>query len=198
MSASLPDESALPAPYLLWPIATLASLPQIPLPVGYEFRSYRAGDEHTLYPLFEQEGWAITDAHWRDYLERVLPQGLFMLWHTASSAAVGTAGAIHNPRGGRYSFPFGGALAYAIVHPDHRRHGLGLVLSNRVVQRLLSAGYENIWVGVQGFRLPAIKTYLKLGFLPLLHQDSLATRWQRICAQLGWPYTPERWPTSIG
>ena len=51
MSASLPDESALPALYLLWPTAPLATLPQIPLPAGYAFRSCRAGDEHALYPL---------------------------------------------------------------------------------------------------------------------------------------------------
>ncbi len=121
-----------------------------------------------------------------------------MLWHTASNAAVGTAGAIHNPRGGRYYFPFGGALAYLIVHPDHRGHGLGMVLSNRVVRHLRSVGYEHIWVGVQGFRLPAIKTYLKRGFVPFLHQDGRSERWQRICTQLGWPYTPERWPTGIG
>jgi mycothiol synthase len=197
MSPSLPDESALPAPYLLWPTTPLAAAPQISLPTGYEFRSYRAGDEHAFYPLFKQEGWTMTDIHWQDYLERVLPHGLFILWHTASNAAVGTAGAIHNPRGGRYYFPFGGELAYLIVHPDHRGHGLGMILSNRVVHHLLSVGYEHIWVGVQGFRLPAIKTYLKLGFLPFLHQDGLSERWQRICTQLGWPYTPERWPTGI-
>ena len=198
MAASLPDESALPAPYLLWPTAPLAPLPHLPLPAGYAFRSYHAGDEQALFPLFDQEGWHITAADWHDYLERVLPHGLFMLWHTTSNTLVGTAGAIHNPRGARYSFPFGGALAYLVVHPDHRGHGLGLILSNRVVQRFLSADYDHIWVGVQGFRLPAIKTYLKLGFVPLLHQDGLSERWQRICTQLGWPYTPEQWPTGIG
>ena len=198
MSASLPDECALPAPYLIWPTAPLAAPPQMALPAGYEFRSYRAGDEHAFYPLLEQEGWPMTDAYWQEYLERVLPHGLCMLWHTASNAAVGTAGAIHNPRGGRYYFPFGGELAYLIVHPDHRGHGLGMVLSNRVVRHLLSVGYEQIWVGVQGFRLPAIKSYLKLGFVPFLYQDGLSERWQRICTQLGWPYTPEQWPTSIG
>ena len=70
----------------------------------------------------------MTDAYWQDYLERVLPHGLFMLWHTTSNAAVATAGAIHNPRGSRYYFPFGGELAYLIVHPEHRGHGLGIVL----------------------------------------------------------------------
>lgn len=198
MLPSLPDESSLPAPYMLWPTAPLAAPRHILLPAGYEFRPYRAGDERSLYPLFEQEGWPMTDTHWQEYLERVLPQGLFILWHTVSNTAIATAGAIHNPRGSRYYFPFGGELAYLIVHPEHCGHGLGMLLSSRVVQHLLSLGYEHIWTGVQGFRLAAIKTYLKVGFVPLLHQDDLPERWQRICMQLEWPYTPERWPTGIG
>jgi mycothiol synthase len=130
-------------------------------------------------------------------LDCVLPNGLFILWHTANNQIVGTAGAIHNPRGGRYYFPFGGALGYLVVHPDHRRTGLGKVLTALAVRRLLDAGYQTIWVGVQGFRLPAIKTYLKLGFVPFLHQVGLAERWRRICDQIEWPYTPDLWPTGL-
>jgi hypothetical protein len=55
-----------------------------------------------------------------------------------------------------------------------------------------AAGYDPIWTGVQGFRLAAIKTYLKTGFIPFLHRDGLLERWQRICEQIGWPYTPDR------
>jgi len=167
------------------------------IPTGYELRPYRSSDEQALYPLFVSEGWSIDDAAWHDYLDRVLPHGLFMLWHTTSNVVIGTAGAIHNPRGGRYYFPFGGELAYLVIHPDHRGHGLGAILSSHVVQHLLSARYNNIWVGVQGFRRAAIKTYLKLGFQPLLHQPDLPERWRRICQQVGWPYTPEVWPTNV-
>ncbi len=67
MSASLPDEAALPAPYLLWPTAPLADPPLIALPAGYEFRSYRAGDERAFYPLLEQEGWPMTDVYSVDH-----------------------------------------------------------------------------------------------------------------------------------
>lgn len=197
MSPPLPDESTLPAPYLLWPQSLLTAQPELSIPDGYEIRPYRAGDEHALYPLFLAEGWPMDDTSWRDYLDCVLPQGLSLLWHSTSNFPVGTAGAVHNPRAARYYFPFGGALAYLIVHPDHRRQGLGSVLSSHVVQRLLAGGYEHIWVGVQGFRLPAIKTYLKLGFQPLLHQADLPERWRRICLQLGWPYTPALWPTGL-
>jgi mycothiol synthase len=197
MEPLLADEYVLPALYMLWSRSSIASLPHVTFPEGYELRSYSNGDEQALYPLFMDEGWEIDDTHWQDYLDHVLPNGLFILWHTASSQPVGTAGAIHNPRAGRYYFPFGGELAYLIVHPDHRGQGLGAGLTALVVHRLRAAGYEHIWTGVQGFRLPAIKTYLKLGFVPFLHQHGLAERWKRICEQVRWPYTPQDWPLIL-
>ena len=120
-----------------------------------------------------------------------------MLWHLPTHQLVGTAGAIHNPRGGRYHFPFGGEVAYLVIAPPHRGHGLGAVLTAHVIQRLHVAGYEHFWLGVQGFRLPASKPYFKLGFVPFLHQDGLVERWQRICGQIHWGYTPDEWPRHL-
>lgn len=197
MGSVLSAEQTRPALYMLWSHSAIAAPFSTSIPNNYDLRPYQEGDRRLLASLFAEEGWNVDDAEWREYLDRVLPNGLFILWHTASSQLVGTAGAIHNPRGGRYYFPFGGALGYLVVHPEHRGCGLGKVLSALVVQRLLAAEYRNIWVGVQGFRLPAIKTYLKLGFVPFLHQGGLAERWQRICEQIGWPYTPDAWPTGL-
>jgi mycothiol synthase len=197
MESTLVAEHHLPALYMVWPRSAITvPLPTI-VPDGYALGAYKDGDTQALSALFAQEGWNVDDAEWRDYMERVLPNGLFILSHTASNQVVGTAGAIHNPRGGRYYFPFGGALAYLVVHPEHRGRHLGTMLAALVVQRLRAAEYEQIWVGVQGFRLPAIKTYLKLGFVPFLHQAGLAERWQRICEQIGWLYTPDAWPSSL-
>jgi mycothiol synthase len=197
MRPALPVEYGLPALYMLWPRSLLAVSPPVTIPEGYTLRPYSDGDEQRLFPLFASEGWTITAPEWQDYTDRILPDGLFVVWHVANNQPVGTAGAIHNPRAGRYYFPFGGALAYLVVHPDHRGRGLGVGLAALVVQRLRAAGYVNIWVGVQGFRLPAIKTYLRIGFVPFLHQDGLAARWKRICEDIEWPFAPEIWPTTL-
>jgi mycothiol synthase len=143
------------------------------------------------------EGWAMSDQEWKDYRDRLLPNGLVLVYHTASNSLVASAGALHNPNPGRYYFPFGGGLGYLLVHPDHRRRGLGYTASALVVRRLLAAGYESIRVGVQGFRLAAIKTYLKVGFVPFLHQENLMARWRRICRQISWPFTPDTWPKTL-
>jgi mycothiol synthase len=72
-----------------------------------------------------------------------------------------------------------------MVHPLHRGRELGKIVSTMVVKRFLSAGYSNIRVGVQGFRLPAIRTYLAVGFVPFIYDDQLRARWERIFDALG-------------
>src|SRR5215831_3404748 len=197
MEAWLADERTRPALYMVWSRDWMLTPPRVMLGDAYELRLYHHSDEQQLYPLFHAEGWHIAQRDWQDYLDRVIPNGLFVLWHRPSALPMGTAGAIHNPRAGRYYFPFGGELAYLVVHPEHRGQGLGTALSLQVVQRLLDAGYETLWLGVQGFRLAAINIYLRLGFRPLLHQSELAERWQRICEHIAWPYETGRWPRTV-
>src|SRR5437773_1920348 len=91
----------------------------------------------------------------------------------------------------------GGKLAYLIVHPEHRGKGLGTAVSALGVRRFLAGGYENICVSVDPSQLTAIKLYLKLGFVPFLHQAELAPRWEPICAELGCAYTPDQWPRTL-
>lgn len=191
------DEHNLPCLYLLWPGCLLSEPPRADIPEGYISRSYVDGDDVALHRLLESEGWNLTEKEWQDYKDRILPNGLFLIFHTDTNGLVATAGAVHNPNPGRYYFPFGGELGYLLVHPEHRRKRLGSTVSARVVQRFISAGYENIRVCVQGFRLAASKTYLRLGFVPLLDAEDRYLRWQKICEQLDWPFEPDKWPKSL-
>jgi mycothiol synthase len=63
-----------------------------------------------------------------------------------------------------------------------------------VTQRFFQAGYRRIYLKTEDFRLPALKTYLRLGYEPLLYAPDMPERWRAICNRLGWPYTPEAWP----
>jgi hypothetical protein len=89
------------------------------------------------------------------------------------------------------SFPAG-----TVPNDELPRRGLGYLVSALVVQRFLVAGYTSIRVAVQEHRVPAIKTYLKAGFLPFIHQEDLLARWQRVCEQVSLPFTPEQWPKT--
>jgi mycothiol synthase len=58
--------------------------------------------------------------------------------------------------------------------------------------RLIQAGYEEIYLRTDDHRLPAIKTYLKLGWEPFLCAPDMAERWRTVCQQLNWQFSIER------
>jgi mycothiol synthase len=146
--------------------------------------------------MIEQE-WPLTEQVWQKLVDHVLPSGAFLIVDVEARKSVATAVAVHNPRASRYYFPFGGELGYVFVDPNHRGKRLGEAVSALVVERLLKAGYRHIFVGVQGWRIPAIKSYLRLGFVPLLHDERLLPRWSRICEQIGWRSDTQTWPRSL-
>jgi mycothiol synthase len=179
---------------MIWPRHRLVH----PLPVsvapGYQLRTYQPGDESRFYKVMEIagfEGW--NDDILRPWLAKILPDGWFMVTEDASGAIVATTMATHNPTD-RHSF--GGELGWVASDLAHKGHGLGMTVCAAVVNRFLSAGYRNIYLKTDDFRLPAIKTYLGLGFIPLLFSEDMHGRWQIICDQLNWPFTPADWPAA--
>ena len=142
----------------------------------------------------------LSDPAWQSFSDAVLPDGLFVARECATARLVGTASAVHNPRGSRFLFPGGGELGYLVVEPAFRGRGLGTALVAAAVHRFETAGYRHVWVGVQGWRLPAIRTYLAAGFRPFLHAPEpvvLEARWRRIFAQLGREVDTTLWPRKL-
>jgi mycothiol synthase len=59
-----------------------------------------------------------------------------------------------------------------------------------VVARFIQSGYRMIHLYTEHWRLPALKMYLQLGFVPYLDPPETLQRWKMICRELDWPYTP--------
>jgi mycothiol synthase len=177
---------------MLWPEG-LRRLPLRPrAPRGYSVRPYRPGDELGFFRVMELAGFKGWDAATlRQWLDRVLPDGLIFVVHRPTGVIVASAMAAHRPNP---DHPFGGELGWVAGDPAHRGKGLGLIVCAAAVNRFLRAGYRRIYLKTDDHRLPAIKTYLKLGFLPRLFQEDMAARWAAVCQQLSWPFTPDRWP----
>jgi mycothiol synthase len=194
--AVLIDERQLPAMYLVWPIHRLPVVPAAVLPDGYVLRPCLEHDLSALRAVIDSDE-PINDAAWESFRDHIIPGGAFLIVEAESGRPVATASASHNPRATRHYFPFGGEIGYVTVTPAHRGQGLGRAVVARAVGRLIEADYRHIFVGVQGWRLPAVKCYLSLGFVPLLHADELLPRWRRICEQLGWAVRAEDWPQSL-
>ena len=70
-------------------------------------------------------------------------------------------------------------------------------MSAAVTSRFIEAGYRKIGLHTEYYRLPAIKIYLKLGFLPMLKSGDAIDLWRGVCQKLDWPLTPKAWATGL-
>jgi mycothiol synthase len=196
MTAHVLDERLLPAMYLVWPIHQRPAAPEVVIPPGYAVRSCHEPDLPALRMLIDSDE-PIHDRAWEEFRDRILPGGAFLIVQAESGQAVATASALHNPRASRYYFPFGGEIGYVTVDAAHRRQGLGRAVVALAVGRLIAAGYRHIFVGVQGWRLPAVRCYLGLGFVPFLHDDALLPRWKLIYDRIERIAEESQWPRSL-
>ena len=186
----------LPQLRMVWPENLLCHPLEISPPPGYTLRLYRAGDEARFFELMRVAGWEEwDDDKLQPWMAKIIPDGWFMVVHKDNDEIVCTAMALHNYKG---IYPFWGELGWLAGDPNHAGRGLGLVVSAMVTTRLMEAGYRNIQLFTEDHRLPAIKTYLKLGYIPSLYLEGMPNRWKVICGKLGWPFTPEDWTSDLG
>jgi mycothiol synthase len=174
---------------MIWPADRLGARLDPAVPSGYELRPYQPGDEAGFFKVMELAGFGVWTAEslkpWR---LKILPDGWFLIVYRATGEIVATTMATHNPTD---LHPFGGELGWVAGHPAHAGRGLGLATCTAATARFLRAGYRRIYLSTDDFRLPAIKTYLKLGYVPFPATDSddHPARWQAVLEKLNWPQT---------
>lgn len=79
---------------------------------------------------------------------------------------------------------FGGRLDWLAVHKSHRGNKLGYIVTVLCVNRLIEIGYKNIYVTTDEHRLPAIKTFLNVGFVPNYYSNQIKTKWESVFFKL--------------
>jgi mycothiol synthase len=169
---------------MVWPERLLGSPPHVRVSEGYAMRQYAEGDADAYLELMVKAGFRSWDHEQiGKTLPSVLPDGFFVIVHRETGRLVATAMARHRPI---EHHPFGGELSWVAGDPAHARKGLGMAISAAVVGRFLQAGYRRVYLLTDDQRLPAIRTYLKLGFEPFLVREDMPGRWERIYQQLGW------------
>jgi len=175
---------------MILPRQRFAQSLQYSAPSGYTVRTWIRNDYDGYVRLMTRAGFP----QWTDpqrlatSLERCLPRGIFLVIEEHSGEFVATATAWHHPS---QEHPFGGELAWVAADPDHKGKQLGAVASVAATVRLIQAGYEEIYLRTDDYRLPAIKTYFKLGWEPFLCAPDMAERWRAVCQQLNWHYPIE-------
>lgn len=159
------------------------------LPEGYRLRAFHPGDEDGWAALLNANGqlgqWDLERIRREIGGASVLHGQRFVL---CGDEIVATAGVYDRQREGKDAWEIG----WIASHPDHRGRNLGGQVTAGALAVALQLPRRPIYLLTDDFRLPALKVYLKLGFVPDMQHPSYAERWQAILGQLGESYAHYR------
>jgi len=160
----------------------LNGLPPVVLPDGCEIRTYSPGDEKVWAEIMNTgigSDWDAEKA--REQLTgrpQFDPEGLFFA--ILDGKAVGSACAWRpSPQEDRT-----GTVHMVCVLPEARGRNLGYLLILCVLHYFRDCGFSDACLDTDDIRIPAIKTYLRLGFEPFHHDETHAERWKRVMRQI--------------
>ena len=155
--------------------------PMPDLPKGYSIRQAVRKDEESLATLltgaFPEEPWDCNRVV-QKLLDTPEVRVTFVMEHRGELVA--TASERYLPD----RFPGSGYLHWVGVNPKHQGMGLGKVISLRALHAMYKNGYMDAVLETDDHRLPAIRTYLNLGFLPEDVNPSDLDRWGAIFDKL--------------
>jgi mycothiol synthase len=153
-------------------------------PTGYGLRTFRPGDEDVWLALLQSGEFGVwTQTRLKVMLasEHVLAPTDGIFFATLNDRPVGTASTYLHPAGERVD----PELGWVVVDPAHRGRGLGLLVCEAVIRYVAHLGYDHAYLLTDDFRLPAIWTYLRLGFEPVSVDPGHPARWAANYRQLG-------------
>ena len=164
----------------------LNNLPELELPTGYGMRTYLEGDEvHWARIISDSFGGRERTA--QDTEEQItgrdvfLPDGLYFATHRG--IPVGTACAWRESVDEKEV----GYVHMVGVVAEHTGYKLGKWVSLAVLHYFREHGFISAMLDTDDFRIPAVKTYLNLGFIPVYVEDGQPERWQALFEKLKLP-----------
>lgn len=169
----------------------LDNLPKLELPPGYDMRTYQKGDEVHWANIISDSfgGKQRTAEDTRNEItgqERFVPDGFYFATHDGTP--VGTACAWRQT----VDETEVGYVHMVGVASAHTGHKLGKWVSLAVLIYFRDHGFRCAMLDTDDFRIPAIKTYLNLGFVPVYIEDEQPKRWQAIFEKLKLSFMEDR------
>ncbi len=193
--SQIPHLAQLPqTPQLImtWPSEQRHMPAQPQLPPGYRLRTYQPGDEERFFEVMTLSGWTGWDeATLKPWIARIVPNSWWMVvWQPDDASLeeeliVASAMGLHDHTDWH---PFGGELGWVASDPAHRGRRLGQAVCAAVTARLIQAGYQNIHLYTEDYRLSAIRTYLRLGYTPYSPLPEMAQQWHELHLALAQAY----------
>ena len=174
----------------------IGRLPDRSCPHGYHLRTLRPGDEVHLPELMVSAGvgWTPFDASgMTEYLDA---PDRWVGSHVVETG--GELAALCFATRRDEIDPAWGQLDYVCVRPGHRGAGLGFLVCAAVLRfqrRYPFSTLTTLRVTPENLQLAAIKTYLSLGFLPVMTERNQRIG-ERVYRALGWPLPVTWWPAE--
>jgi len=163
----------------------LSGLPAVELPPGYSLRTSGPGDDAAwaviLGEAFGERRWTAEDFR-KTMVEdpAYRPDRIFFVVDPAGVPCATASAYRHPPWGDRVGY-----VHYVAVRPSHAGWRLGYAVSLAVLHQFVAEGCPWCVLTTDDWRLPAIKTYLRLGFAPFVRHASHPDRWRAVFARLG-------------
>lgn len=157
--------------------------------LGYALRQVTLDDRRSYDQTFAT---AFDDSSpFGDLMKHMLPDGFFVVEHlpTGTVVAASTAAVYEKSQ-----HPDGHSLQWVVAHEDHRGTGAGQATIAAATQVLADRAPRYSYLSTDDFRIPAISIYLKLGWKPLLFEESQFERWERVFKILNMNFDENDWP----
>jgi acetyl esterase/lipase/GNAT superfamily N-acetyltransferase len=158
---------------------SLAALPEVAIPDGYQLREYRPGDEVSAAECLSAafgELWT-SEKVLVELAENSATWKMFVIVHGQQVVATATARATE--------IAGQGYVHWVGAHPDHSGKRLGYSVTLAVLHECAAQGATWAILTTDDPRLPAIQTYLNLDFEPIILDESHPERWEQILTKLG-------------
>ena len=164
---------------------TLDNLPPLEIPDGFLLREATIADLSALAALLatafpELGDWPENNTRSHLFEDLTVKKTLVIVEETTGALAA-TASARLLPE----RYPGAGYIHWVGANPLYRGRGLGRLVSLAVLHEFRTMGYTSSVLDTDDFRIPAIKTYLALGFAPEISDPSHAIRWAALEGALG-------------
>lgn len=155
----------------------LDNLPAIPsLPAGYILRKGTPDDAQSMGEMMSvayNEPWD-ADRCLNELLANDMVSPTFVIEHEGQIVATASCKNLVPP------LEHAGYLHYVGAYPQRSGKGLGTTVVLAVLHEFRQTGRTESILNTDDFRLPAIWTYLKLGYVPVYEDDEHITRWSAI------------------
>ncbi|MBM7563440.1 GNAT family N-acetyltransferase [Paenibacillus sacheonensis] len=159
----------------------LDALPAMSLPEGYRVRSFRSGDEEAWERIIRESfGDPHSFAKHMTEDEAYKPERVWFVCDDGDMP-VATASAWFKPEWTADT----GYLHMVGILPEHAGRRLGYWVSLAALLQMEREDRTRCVLHTDNFRLPAVKTYLKLGYSPEIVDEGHAERWRGLASVLG-------------